>query len=130
MAMMKFREPNHVLWRGVRPAHDGTQVLEDGEANNSTVILYTVGAGKTFYLCGYSLGIYATAALNSSALGVYNAVPALVTVLHRVRTAVDFPLHITKSYWPPIEIRATYSVRLWSAIVTLFVRGCIHGWVE
>ena len=24
--LMEYREPNQVLWRGVRPAHNGTQV--------------------------------------------------------------------------------------------------------
>jgi len=76
MALMKFREPNQVRRVGVRPAHDGTQVLERGSADNATVVLYTVPAGKVFYLCHAWLNVQGVAA-GSVYLAIYDGVPAV-----------------------------------------------------
>jgi len=56
MALMKFREPNQVKWVGVRPGHNGTQIIRSQGADNATVELYLVPVGQTFYLCSASLG--------------------------------------------------------------------------
>lgn len=130
MAFMEFREPNQVKWVGVRPGHNGEQVLEYAIAQNSTPILYTVPAGKVFYLCGYSLNTWDTVGVATLRLVIYDDTPAAWKYLQYLISSANSGQSITKSYWPPLEIPSGYSVRLESAVATATVRGSIHGWVE
>lgn len=130
MAVMSFREANHVLWRGVRPAHDGTQIIEYKYANNNTQVLYTVPAGEVFYLCGFVIAAFTTAVEGYIGLAIYDAVPAQYRVLQYGIGGADTYREITKSYWPPLEIPATYSLRNVSGAATVHIYTNIHGWVE
>ena len=130
MALMKFREPNQVKWQGVRPGHNGTQVLADGQCDNSTIILYTVPAGKVFYWCGWNMIAYGPAAAGDSYLYIYTAVPAIWRRIQRFFYAITDSRALSKSYWPPLEIPEGYSIRLVSTVVGHALQGSIHGWVE
>ena len=70
MSPMAFREPNEVLWRGVRPGHRGEQVAKYNSATNATVILHTVTTGKTLFLTAVSFQASTTTAGKFGALFV------------------------------------------------------------
>jgi len=130
MALMKFREPNQVRRVGVRPAHDGTQVLERGSADNATVVLYTVPAGKVFYLCHAWLNVQGVAA-GSVYLAIYDGVPAVWRLLYTTAVPINTFYTVGEgNYYPPIEIPTTYSLRINSVGANCTARGLIHGWVE
>ena len=130
MALMKFREPNQVQWQGVRPGHNGTQVLE----SFSTALVvptpfYTVPAGKTFFLtyAGLFQSINITGRL---ILDIYTDAPAywrrLLTGLSLLN---QISLAINVSYWPPIEVPAGYIFYVEQSAIA-GVLAVIHGWVE
>jgi len=128
--LMDFREPNQVNWQGVRPGHNGVQVLISGiRLAIGAVGVYQVPAGNTLFLTCATLGVgnQIASALN---LSIYNAVPAIVQSLmggyqapgHNFAPAVA-------NYWPPIEIPASFWLYVnesgLCALTYLF-----HGWVE
>ena len=130
MALMKFREENHVKWMGVRPGHDGAQVLERASANNGVTILYTVPAGSTFYLCHAWLDVDAVAA-GSVNLSIYNDVPAIWRLLYVSSVPITTNRLIGEgSFFPPIELPAAYSIRVESTVLNCIARSFIYGWVE
>ena len=130
MSDMMFREPNQIKWLGTRPGHNGTQVLEDNTVNNGTVVLYTVAAGEIFYWCGWNINVRAPAYASNTYLEVYDDVPALWKEIQRGGTGANQVNLLSKSYWPPLEIPAGYSVRIRSTIAGHAINASIHGWVE
>ena len=130
MALMEFREPNQVKWQGLRPGHNGTQVIE-GEPiaalNWSTV--YLVPAGVTFYMTFASLSCCGLIAANMY-LAIWDAGPALWRTIfglgHPVNTSV---LGMSSNFWPPIELAPGYSVQVFQNVNNAVV-GSVHGWIE
>lgn len=130
MALMSFREGDKVRSVGVRPYHWGEQVLEYGEANNNTVIIYTVPADKVLYLLMF--GIWNFGSVNGNAyLRVYDATPAIWRVFGRAynRASVSEALRYV-SCNPPVEIPSSYSLRVTSDAAGVVAGSVIHGWVE
>jgi len=52
MALTGWVEPDQVVWRGIRWARKGNLLVKYGEATNGSTLIYTVPAGRTFYLVG------------------------------------------------------------------------------
>jgi len=130
MALMKFREPNQVKWVGVRPGHNGTQIIRSQGADNATVELYLVPVGQTFYLCSASLG-YRLVVDGYVKLFINDLVPAQwFLCFEDVLLALSPAQTVTDSYWPPIEVPAGYTFYIQSAGAGLQAWGQIHGWVE
>jgi len=130
MALMKFREPNQVKWQGVRPAHNGTQVLETDVVVSGTKILYTVAAGKILYLTHAYLGVGLITAIGIGYLWIRDSTPTNLYLLGVVRSITDTPSGPSfPCYWPPIEIPATYDIAV-IATANLEIHATIHGWVE
>jgi len=129
MALMKFREDNQVRWVGTRPGHNGEQVFESGQANNNTVILYTVPAGNTLYLCLVNYSVYFGIA-NTSKLMYYDGTPALWRTPIQMSGPVADNFGQVFHYWPPLELPEGYSIRLFSGGVGLLVTGSVFGWIE
>ena len=120
------REPNQVKWIGVRPGHNGIQVIENNAANNAVVIIYTVPAGKLFLLFGYFYHQYATAA-STGYLAVYNAVPADVHHLAGGQSPAVSVFAVTRDYTVPLEFPAGYSFRISSSAAGMYVQCSIDG---
>ena len=130
MAVMSFRESNQVRWRGIRPGHNGTQVLESAPGVNGTVVLYTVAAGATLYLVSVFLGLLGSAAATHGQIWIRDAVPANLYLLASVYSAAnDYSASVPHTYWPPIEIPATYSLALVDVAANMS-QATIFGWVE
>jgi len=52
MALTGWVEPDQVVWRGIRWARRGNLLVKYGEATDRSTLIYTVPAGRTFYLVG------------------------------------------------------------------------------
>jgi len=130
VALMKFREPNQVKWLGWRPAHRGTQILQQGIATNATTIVYTVPPGQTFYLTAFHFSC-STAIVGNGRAEIFNGV-AVQQVLGflRVITAAGWVPVCQNSYRFPLELPAGWVIRAISAIAAFTVTLGIHGWVE
>lgn len=130
MALMDFREPNQVKWVGMRPGHNGTQVALTGMANNNTVVVYTVPAGQTLYLCTVTLTSNFGAAGSgwawletAGAVFVYGFSGVL-------NTAGSGALGSTAQFWPPMEVPTGYVIKVISGAAGLLIYASIYGWVE
>lgn len=130
MAVMKFRESNQVKWLGVRPAHNGLQVIKSLEnVTNSTSILHTVTTGKTFFLSHWSFSAYATAAGNAK-LEFRNDVDITQYLIEKVDFNAAFYAWTSSSPKCPLEIPADWDIVVVSANAFTFANAFIHGWEE
>lgn len=130
MSAMKFREPNEVLWRGVRPAHKGEQVVKGNTVNNGTSIVHTVSTGKTLYLTALAFSVYA--GVGESNMFVRNAadVTQYYFFVNTIFTAGGAGSMGNLSFNPPLEIPAGYDICVSSNAAANFAYGFIHGWEE
>ena len=130
MALMTFREPNQARWQGVRPGHRGTQVTKSGEASNATVVVYTVTAGKVFYLTHYT----ASAFLSVNGDCVFFVTNAIDVVKYDLTKLTFRPLYgspvVSGSFNPPLEIAAGWKIKVLSAAVNCYAHLFINGWEE
>jgi len=130
MALMKFRESNQVKWVGVRPGHNGTQVTKWGSADNETVILYTVTAGKILYLVHYTVFISSDVADRWGFMGVRNDADVeqyrFSTGVFKQVGSIGFGVGLKY----PIEIPAGWDIFLVSNSADSHINGFIHGWEE
>lgn len=130
MSEMSFREPNQVLWRGVRPAHLGTQILKYADANAATVVVHTVSAGKVFYLTFFSHTGFLSAAGEVSELIIRNAADALQLRLSRFESPASETLSVAVGLNFPIEIPALWDIAIYSSNAGIVSYGSIAGWEE
>lgn len=130
MPLMGFRESNQVKWIGTRPAHRGTQVVGSGNAHNSTVILYTVPAGKTFFLCAADICVYLGVAGSEGHLYVRDDGDVLQYRIFKLYSPNLTSEANSLSFMPPLEIPAGWDICVLSSAVGIYVNAFIHGWVE
>ena len=129
MARMGWREANRARWVGIRPAHEGTQIWGLGVANNNTVAIYTVPAGRVLYLARAALLKYDNVSV-ASWLGVRDAGDVLVHYLCSLRYQADQTVTSPSAeYFPPLEIPAGYDLAVYSSVVTN-VYGSYFGWLQ
>jgi len=132
MALMKFREANRVLWWGVRPAHDGTQVCKAfTQLGVGTADLYQVAIGMTFFLTYAHLGSRESA--DADGFACLSTEPIGEGAARRIITHYyDVAGHQSDSatFNPPIEIATGVWVRIIIDHDNIDARACIHGWLE
>ena len=130
MALMNYREANQVLWRGVRPAHNGTQIVKYIFACNNVTIIHTVSAGTTFHLCSFGLGVHTVAAgtINVAVRNAADVFQYYLAMAEIVAGVTTMPFQGT--FWPPLEIPAGYDLVVQSNAVVLTVMGMCFGWEE
>ncbi len=139
-------ETNQVNFRGIRPTnpveniqvHPGvfetsiagdtrTQIAKSNEVNNTTTILHTVTAGKTFHLCSCSLHVDAGA--NQFAhLIVRNDSDANQYFLVDLESAAQAPMHGSNTFFPPIAIPAGWDIVVDTDAVQ--AAGFVFGWEQ
>lgn len=132
MALMEFREQNHVLWRGVRPAHDGTQVCKAGQqAGVGIVSIYTGHATKNLFLTFAMLSSTQSAAAAGMARMLCLPIGEAGTrnILVHLYSAEGHQV-CTATFNPPLEVIANTDVEIASDQAGITVRGDIHGWIE
>ena len=130
MSRMLWREANRCRWVGIRPAHEGAQVLKSATATNQTLTLYTVPAGGVLYLL--SAELHQTAGACSAYLSVLDDAAVLQYVLGRVSFASSAGFHFTISqqFFPPMELPAGWTITLASPNAGVSAGGSIYGWLE
>ena len=109
------REPNQVKWIGVRPGHNGEQIIKNALANNATVEIYEVPADKLLFIFGYFVSI--TAVVNVAGyLEIYTAVPALESTLYVAGARAGYSISVVHSFGNvPIEVAAGYFIKVRSS---------------
>ena len=119
----EHREPNRVKWIGVRPGHEGEQVLIHIDFAVNT-LLYTVAADKLLLLFDWQITLVGNVAAGAY-LSLRTAVPATYYHLGYASSTVGAPGQFaSNSLNVPIEVPATYNIYL---TTTQTVRGGIHG---
>ena len=118
-----FREPNMVKWIGVRPGHEGEEVLIN-VLNAATAVLYTVPADKILLLYDWYLSLaYVGAA--SCQVNLRNDAAAIIGNIANFDTcAGNNTAHIAQNLTIPIELLEDYDIRIVTGVT---VRGYIHG---
>lgn len=130
MSVMNFREKNRMRWVGVRPGHNGTQVLERRYATNARVTVYTVGAGKVAFITHIALGSPSNVS-GAVYCVIANTVPEDLWFPIIGYNITNMPsIHGEASYWPPIELPAGYIIAVFSGAAGLDVWCSVHGWEE
>ena len=126
----EHREPNEVRWVGTRPAHRGTQVAVSAFANFASTVIYTVPAGQTLFLCGFTAGFYSGAAGSWGILVWEDAVPAIVAHLLYCNSNAIESWGVCHTFWPPLEIPEGHRLRCEASAAGRSISAFIHGWVE
>ena len=130
MALMSYREANHVQWQGSRPAHDGTQVWAYASIINADWPVYTVGVGETLFLCECFLNSVGNIT-GTCSLALFTGLWAFQRYLCMCDTIADVQIqkdHCT--FWPPLEVPAGYIIGVNSNALGLTAHGQIFGWRE
>ena len=121
-----YREPNQVKWIGVRPGHNGEQVIESDETTNVLSAIYTVPADKILLLFGYGLDVWSTVA-SAGSFYIYDATPAIWRILGRITVGANSGRSVPKSLYPPIELAEDYSLRIITNNAACIINAYIHG---
>jgi len=132
MALMSYREANQVLWRGVRPAHNGTQVTKNKErlgAGNATI--HTVTNGYRFFLTFCSFGSRESVAtvgfadVRTQPIGELGEIPIITHMYDLAGHQSD-----VATFNPPLEIDENVLIRMNVTIAEIDAKATIHGWEE
>ena len=117
------REPNQVKWIGVRPGHNGEQILLPIDtAVNADV--YTVPADKMLLLFDWHLGGVRAIGFTGH-LYVYDDTPVVIASIATVSSEVGEPgTSTSNALWVPIELPEDYAIKV---VTAKQVEGYIHG---
>lgn len=128
---MQFREENRARWIGVRPGHEGSQILLAASKANGSQTIYTVPAGKIFMLCHAGL-LALPVATGNAQLRIYDDAAVLTAYLLSSETLGGGTEHSAThdSYWPPIELSEGWYITVYSNAAGVTAYGYIHGWEE
>jgi hypothetical protein len=104
-----------------------TQKFAGAAANNTTVTLYTVTAGKSLYINTLDVNVInQSGAIQAFYVQFLNTTPAIFHVLFygaAIGQCHTFPFHPVI----PMKLAAGYSIRVVSAAVGLYVNVALHG---
>ena len=125
-------EGNQIKWFGIRPVSPvenipvsmgvfetvvagitRTQIIKSGDANNETLVIHTVTAGKTFYFVCCGCGVDSGADKYAHVL-LRNAADATIATIIDIHTTAQTAINRTVSFPIPIVLAAGFDV----AVVT------------
>jgi len=127
---MKFREPNEVRWVGVRPAHRGTQVKAHGMANNGTVTIYTVSAGKTLFVTAMHVFMRCTSGTSANSIIWRDNKNDVWFVVGRPSAGAAGQAFACVNYNPPFEVPAGCYLTVSTDQAAAYLSVSIVGWEE
>lgn len=111
------------------PPEGYTQVVKDGVATNTTTVMHTVTAGKTFYLTGHTFTINSTGAGNLGSLIVTNDADVEQYAIEKTSISIAATIiNNAMAHVPPVEIPAGYKIKAVSDDGGLTVDACIFGY--
>ena len=108
-------------------AENGTRIIQAREQTNSAASIYTVPAGKVFYLCSAQLSSYLGAS-TSSAAKLYNAIPNWILYL-KSQTIDSGAQSSTVNFTIPLKFTAGQSINVSSSSVACLAIGMITGYI-
>jgi hypothetical protein len=115
--------------KGINP-ETGAQIIKNASANNATVVVHTVTAGKTFYLTSMLHSTSLPTGVVGSNVFVTNAADVQQYVLSELLSpgtpavAANSPI----SYLPALKIPAGFKIKLFASTSTVYSKCCITGW--
>jgi hypothetical protein len=110
-----YQEANQIKWVGVRPAHNGTQVIIEGTVANGNNELYAVPATATLLLDFFTIDYYAGAIGSNMWAEIRNAADVHQYYLGRHDSNRITDGCKASNLWPPLEIPAGYDINLFSS---------------
>ena len=117
------REPNQVKWIGVRPGHNGEQVLVPIDLGASAIV-YTVPADKLLLLFDWHLGIVRNVDVTARLEARTDGAVVLAYLVQVSSNSADPGFSDSNNTFVPIELSAAYDLYV---TTTTQVRGYIHG---
>jgi len=130
MALMNYRIGNEARILGIRPGHNGEQILVRADVIGGTATVYTVPAGKIAFITHIAAGV-SNDVTGLSYVGIQNTVPATIWFAHiGYSIAQSCSFYDNASYYPPIELPTGYSIFIHSGSAGLDSWCSIHGWEE
>ena len=126
----KFREPNQVLWRGVRPGHNGVPVKASNNVENDTKILKAAAGGLTVFICTIVFSVYGGVGRGYLFERITAGAIQHYIVVQDILTAVGCTMPLTITFDPPYELLDGNEICIQSSAAGCVVRGFLHGWEE
>lgn len=130
MAIMKFREPNQVKWQGMRPGHNGTQIIGYKAIINNIADVYVATGVKVAEITYMGLSANSGANAGIATLQLWDDGPAYLNTLMIIQLPVTSFEHLAVGLPYPVELLEDWSVRVYSGAALLDARGCVLGWAE
>lgn len=129
MSVTFLHEDNQARWVGVRPAHKGEQVDGYAVAQAALTVLYTVPAGQVLLIDWVSFaGVWSAGGGIQGWIGIYTAVPAVDHIFYFAHANIASGAFADSgNFWPPYEVPAQYSVRVYSAAAAMSAFGSFKG---
>lgn len=121
-----WREPNRAKWVGIRPGHDGEQMIASSTVSNSSDTMYTVPTNYVLLLFSWWSWTVATGA-GTGSLGIYNDTPALYRRLSYHRMVSAGERDTSHDLFVPIEVPAGYSIVNESSAAVVRIDSVIFG---
>lgn len=113
---------------GKIPTH-ATQIIASQTKADGIEIVHTVTAGKTLYLSSVAISIDNSAAVSGRGrVFIYNATPIEVYRIFSLRALIDAGIGQSLSFLPPMELAASWSIRVESSLAAVNVTCFIHGY--
>lgn len=128
MAMTKYRELNMVKWVGVRPGHNGEQIVKSIRKTNGAEIIHTVSDDKILLLFAWTCSVHTDFAVKEGYLFVRNAADVTQYIIdrHGFRPTQQHDSN-GLAHYIPIEIPEKYDICIYAEDANVFVDGWIHG---
>jgi len=127
MASALFREPNRARWLGVRPGHDGAQIVKfDDAVNVETAVLYTVPASQKLLIFGWFVDMRG-AATNVSIFYIRDALDAMWFRISYHYFAAAADLSGGCGLYVPIEVPEAYDVCVLNTVAASYTYAQFHG---
>lgn len=134
-------ETDRVRWRGVRPvegirgiwpARNSVRVYEDASQSGiGTSIIYTVPAGKLFFLATLSFGSKLIATEGSySYVAIRNVGDVIQSYISYHNYNIPWCFSNAFPFSPALEVEAGFDVVLYCHKNSTFARAFINGWLE
>jgi len=127
MASALFREPNRARWLGVRPGHDGSQIVKwDDAVNIETAVLYTVPANRVLLIFEWFVNMRG-AATNVSIFYIRDVLDAMWLRLSYHYFVAVADLSGGCGLYVPIEVPEGYDVCVLNTVASSYTYAQFHG---
>jgi hypothetical protein len=114
---------------GVFPFLSGQQIIGEALVNNAITDIYTVPANKVFCLCGINV----IPDISASPCAVYlisSSGNTIYVFYHHDNTSIVLIRPVVEKFWPPLELKSNYILRVSANNPGSTIRCSFHGYVS